>query len=274
MVNARYNYLPTVRSIKGLMTTSILAPLAILSIFPHQEPRFLIPLILPFVYLYGARILPEREDILVKSYKFNRKSQKKKHESYTLFKIWIVINVILTLFYGFIHQGGVFPFVSHLSTEMKVADYGTKYHVITSHIYSIPESLFLQKVSPYGIRMQPKRLFMYEEGSNQLTDVLKKISALLSRCRVSSLECKVYLVIPNSLIDSLEYNIYKDNKSNLVLNNTVSFYPHLSVEALPSLYNINAEENYKTILTRPIFSLIRFVESFGLSCIEFTLKVL
>lgn len=253
------------------MTASIVAPLAILSIFPHQEPRFLIPLILPLVYLYGAKILPESDDILVKSYKLNRTSQKKKRKPYILFKMWIVINVALTLFYGFIHQAGIFPFISHLSKEIKVANYETQYHVITSHIYSVPESLFLQRMSSYGIRMQLKRLFMYEEGSSQLTDVLRKISVLLNRCRVSSSNCKVYLVIPNSLIDSLEYNIYRNN-NNLALDNIVSFYPHLSVEALPSLYNINAEQNYKAILTDPIFSLIRFLKCFGLSRIEFTLN--
>ncbi|GLV37721.1 hypothetical protein CBL_13994 [Carabus blaptoides fortunei] len=53
LVSGQFSKLPRIHSIRGLMITTVISPVAALSYFPHQEPRFLIPLLLPVVFLYG-----------------------------------------------------------------------------------------------------------------------------------------------------------------------------------------------------------------------------
>lgn len=70
--------LPRFDSITGLMFGSIIIPLAVLSLAPHQEPRFIIPLTLPLIFLKGMKMNNKIED---KEYSFknlfgNRLSKK------------------------------------------------------------------------------------------------------------------------------------------------------------------------------------------------------
>ncbi|KAH1175513.1 hypothetical protein KIL84_008387 [Mauremys mutica] len=65
-------------------------PLAFLSLFNHQEPRFLIPLILPLVLL----ITPQNRTLKWKP-------------------IIIIFNVLGALLFGCLHQGGLIPCLSH-----------------------------------------------------------------------------------------------------------------------------------------------------------------
>lgn len=221
------------------MTASLIAPVLILSIFEHQEPRFLIPLIVPLVYLNAHDLFPDPHNIVVATSKQIAKpaNSEKKPENprHLLFKIWLVLNVILSLFYGFIHQGGVFKATSYLSEELNSKPINTNFHVVTSHIYSMPKSLFLQKSSEklyYNNKFKyklNKRLFMYEEGSNNLLTVLKTLEILRSS---SNRTVIVYFVFPNSLKVEIDYNL---NNIGIKLENCVSFFPHVSTEALPTI---------------------------------------
>ncbi|XP_076250424.1 phosphatidylinositol glycan anchor biosynthesis class Z isoform X2 [Rhynchophorus ferrugineus] len=52
IIQGKLNLLPSVKSIKMVMIMSFISPILMLSVFPHQEPRFIIPVILPLVYLH------------------------------------------------------------------------------------------------------------------------------------------------------------------------------------------------------------------------------
>ncbi|KAI5711574.1 hypothetical protein M8J75_001480 [Diaphorina citri] len=52
----QWSSLPRVQSLHFLMLLSLLCPLFILSLVPHQEPRFLLPITLPMVYLFSPHI--------------------------------------------------------------------------------------------------------------------------------------------------------------------------------------------------------------------------
>lgn len=221
------------------MTASLIAPVLILSIFEHQEPRFLIPLIVPLVYLNAHDLFPDPHNTVVTTSKQITKpanSEKKlKQPKHLLFKIWLIANVILSLFYGFMHQGGVYKATSYLSNELNSKPINTNFHVVTSHIYSMPESLFLQKSSEklyhnnkFKYKLN-KRLFMHEEGSNNLLTVLKTLETLRSKSNKTVI---VYFVFPNSLKIEIDYNL---NKIGIKLEKCVSFFPHVSTEALPTI---------------------------------------
>jgi len=73
----------------------ILCGLGLLSSAPHQEPRFLLPLLVPLVILC--------EDTI---------------QTYRILQVgWVGFNVILFLLFGIVHQGGVVP--SLLSTQTR-----------------------------------------------------------------------------------------------------------------------------------------------------------
>ncbi|KAG2784333.1 hypothetical protein PC129_g22223 [Phytophthora cactorum] len=77
-------------------------PLVCLSLAPHQEPRFLLPAIVP-LHLFTA--LHGRIGIV----RFLTKNRLGK-------PLWIVFNLALTLFFGVLHQGGVVPMLLSLSS--------------------------------------------------------------------------------------------------------------------------------------------------------------
>ena len=80
------------------MLVCVLLPLAALSAAPHQEPRFLLPMLLPLAALGGAGALASRRHVAA----------------------WAVFNLALALFWGGAHQAGVLPaaaFTSDLATR-------------------------------------------------------------------------------------------------------------------------------------------------------------
>lgn len=105
------------------MVANVIIPLLLLSIFPHQEPRFLLPLLLPIVFTTSKYF----------SYPSVKGTQH-------LFNIWCFFNIIGLIFFGYLHQAGVTPMISHLFKNIK---HDTNTHIIHSHIYSIPTGLLM-----------------------------------------------------------------------------------------------------------------------------------
>lgn len=80
-----YRLLFSAHRVHAMMFLTILTSTILLSFIPHQEFRFLLPLIVPLVYIFGFIV-----------YTTNK-----------LLALWIIINVVLVYFYGSIHQAGV-----------------------------------------------------------------------------------------------------------------------------------------------------------------------
>lgn len=92
--------------------------LSVLSLAPHQEPRFLLPLMVPLVTLHGNRFV-----------------------SFIRVFYWCMFNAALLYFFGYLHQGGMMGSLQHLSslqdsTQMK--------SIIYYHTY-MPPTLLLRK---------------------------------------------------------------------------------------------------------------------------------
>lgn len=68
-----------------LLVLAFVVPLAMISIIPHQEPRFLLALAIPLFLLTAQQ--PET----------SRKT----------YVLWIIFNLLAGIFFGFFHQGGV-----------------------------------------------------------------------------------------------------------------------------------------------------------------------
>lgn len=238
------------RSIKGLMMLSAVIPVVILSFFPHQEPRFLIPIIFPLAYLHSSTIYEEAETALVKVSKRNKRNLSMANQNQSrknpngLFKFWLVLNAIFVAFYGFVHQAGVLPMVSYLSHELDVQPVTTKFHIFTSHVYLFPESFLLQtdpnkllvsNKTKYNLN---KRCFLHEEGSTDLDLVLRKVKITLDISEVEMeskkyAKFKFYFILPSSLEHHLKFLLDNERYETLTADKIHSVYPHVSVESLP-----------------------------------------
>lgn len=280
----KFHLLPSVRSIKCLMALSFVTPLVSLSLFQHQEPRFLIPLIIPLIYLHGPTLLPEIQDVLVEAPKIQLVQPKNKKHSYALLKVWFVVNTLLMIFYGFIHQGGVYYATEYISQNLRATPLTTEFHIVTSHLYSIPQSFLLQRPSSKLFKkgksqyLISRRVFLYEEGSKELSLILKQLQITVeanhNKFKDKVGRFKVYLLISSSLQDQLNYLIGKQFLNFYLVE---TFYPHLSIEAFPDFtsycLNITAyfyKSNCTVLSFGPYF--LNIFKSIGLNLYEVTLN--
>lgn len=95
----------------------IVSGLFFLSLAPHQEPRFLVPLVLPVVWLSLS---------VISRFKF-------------LQVLWILFNLILATFFGILHQGGITPslcFLQHnQAMEAPICNHVFYFHTYTPSAY-------------------------------------------------------------------------------------------------------------------------------------------
>lgn len=222
------------------MTLSAIIPVALLSLFPHQEPRFLIPILLPLVYLHGMTILPEQDHTLVEAPKNHTpEARTSKQISYVIFKFWLFINTLLIIFYGFLHQGGVFPATAYLHQDLKVTPATVNFHVVLTYMYSMPESFLMQLPSDKVITKATKRykvdrrVHLFEEGSKNMTSISEKLDYILKVVESQHPQKnKVYFLTAGSFAEEFEI-VAKKYEIKFVLQET--FFPHISLEAFPDL---------------------------------------
>lgn len=230
-IRGQYSKLPRIQSITGLMLFSLIIPIAVLSIFPHQEPRFIIPVLVPLIYLYGNHLHPNESNGI--NYRRLKNG---------LRWTWFVVNILLTIFFGFFHQGGIYPFAKSLHYEIK-GNYGTHTHVILTHSYSIPTYLlqlesttkiWKNRNTGHKYRLAPST-FIYKYGSIPMRELFMKIDEELSNAEAllhkHKKNYRLYLASPCSLHQKILSESYKYHHIDLVED--FSYYPHFCTEALP-----------------------------------------
>nr|XP_019564209.2 LOW QUALITY PROTEIN: GPI mannosyltransferase 4 [Aedes albopictus] len=253
LASNEYTSLPRAQSFVGLMLCAIFFPIIMLSFFNHQEPRFLLPITLPLILLHAPKLkvgfcqsYPFRTRSFFKDLLYNHFLCTRASSRYLL-RVWYSTNIALTLFYGFVHQGGVYQLAEHFSRQFEIRSATTHIHLATSHIYSMPQC-FLNLPSSNTLLVNPengqkyrrgKRFFLYEYGSTDLNELYSRLKTILDACEMkqysSNQRYLLYLAIPSSLSEDL--NEVFHNRSAVLLKHTQSkvFYPHLSIEAPPKL---------------------------------------
>jgi len=95
------------RPIRAVSLATVTLQLAVLSVAPHQEARFLLPLLLPMILLFGDRPF----EMLW------RGTQSKRFSCFRPI-VWCAFNLVMAIFYGCVHQAGVVPSLAHLATKV------------------------------------------------------------------------------------------------------------------------------------------------------------
>nr|XP_022906670.1 GPI mannosyltransferase 4 [Onthophagus taurus] len=274
----KYHLLPTIRSIKGLMITSLLVPILLLSYIPHQEPRFLIPLIIPLSYIFSEKIYQEPERSVIKI-EPTTEINKKEFKSDNKLTLWIILNLIFGIFFGFIHQGGIYPASNYLSSEIAKQP-NTKYNIFTSNIYMVPQILYKQpKIEKiYESRrtkfQMSKRVFFYEEGSNDLSSVYEKMVNIVRVSSMDKRKNRFFMLLPASL--NQQFNNVSKKYNFIEIELTKKFYPHLSTEALPNfneLFYLLTMVDFKNLHFDEISnSFLSLLKSFSLNLYEIKMR--
>ena len=114
------------RSFRSFLLASIVVPLAVLSAFPHQEFRFLLPLISPLTLLV-IDVLPSSKLVIA---------------------VQLLFNLVLTMFFSFLHQGGLNAALARLS---QLCNGKESCCVLACNVYSLPKYLLGSTGDPIRI---------------------------------------------------------------------------------------------------------------------------
>lgn len=251
--------MPRVQSVVSLMTAAVVVPVAALSFINHQEARFLIPILLPVVLLHGPKL---QSGLCISNPFEGSKIGRLGTYLYDTFlgprvakkylKLWYVANLLLTIFFGFLHQGGVVQVAQHFNKQvLPILPNDVTVHLVTSHLYNIPMSLLFM---PNAKRMytnpttghkytKERSLFLHEHGGMDMNDLYKRMKLLMdiNEYRLKTAEpgkkirkYRIFLAIPASLSDDLNDAFYHSNTTVMQYRQVKVFYPHLSTEAWPN----------------------------------------
>lgn len=275
--------LPRVQSIEGLMTASLIIPMSLLSLIAHQEPRFIIPVILPLVILYANHIFRISDVKTVKqSHGAHRKQNVSgaKRSTRKLQTAWIISNALLTILYGFVHQAGVFPLTSHLYRELNAKPHLTHLHIYTSHLYFLPTALLQLRNSNRVYLSSSSHKYtlnqdfhLYEKGDADMSYIYNDLASKVKECDDMYKEKKVpfrlYYAFPSSHLHDFQEFFSSNNRYKLKYHQVQSFFPHLSMEKLPRIKIpsgclTNPSYCLMQLLEKDSSPLFNFAELFGL----------
>lgn len=202
-------------------------PSLLLSAFPHQEPRFIIPLLTPMVLLAALMYKPKSG----------------------LFRLvtvaWIIFNAAGVVLFGFFHQGGVVPSLMHLSNEstlsaggallggQKVTPPTAESHIIYFHTYMPSEHLLLKyREMPFDDRRKTKTnvsVHIHDLKGGRDAQLEELVSNLRKKAQQTD-HLDIYVIAPFTWIFS--------NCQKFTMKWVQSFTPHLTLEDPPDLFKL------------------------------------
>ncbi|KAK6194487.1 hypothetical protein SNE40_000113 [Patella caerulea] len=179
------------------LTIVFISPVLLLSIFVHQEPRFLIPIV-----PVGC--------VLVSGILGTKKGRK------LIWGVWIVFNVLMTLFYGYLHQGGIVPSLLEANDEVAISKHPTDHYLVFYKTYMPPRFL-----------VTSNKIKIIDFGSSSLSEFSSTIRDLRARSANSSIQ----IISPATVFDELKPHLSVNFKMDLIC-------PHLSTENPPDFMKI------------------------------------
>ncbi|XP_066461522.1 GPI mannosyltransferase 4 [Eleutherodactylus coqui] len=187
------------------------APLIFLSFFNHQEPRFLIPLIIPLV-------------LLVSNY--NRTVKTK--------CVIFLFNITGALFFGSLHQAGLIPSLFHIQqiVQSKSASGNMSCHhtVLFTHTYMPPLYLLNLKKGQTSVDIIDLAGCTQEVMCQKLTDLQVELSRRNAQALGKTMH-HLIAVFPGTITPGIE-------SCSLAYTAQTMFTPHLSMEDPPKMSHL------------------------------------
>ena len=199
----------------------VVLPVLSLSFFPHQEARFLLP-VLPVAVVCAAR---------------NSLAKWKSFKTVTL-----LFNILAFGLFGWLHQGGMVPALSALQNHMKnistiPANYGAHFHVVAYTAYMPPRHLLFAESSKIQLHVHD----MIGAHNHPPTFQLQ-MEELNSSCQKELLKCHFFILLPTTAVHDLR------SISGWQLTEEAEFCPHISMERLPTSTSLRTTEDLYELL--------------------------
>ena len=194
---------PVLNVFEGLCLLTFIIPLLGFSLIPHQEPRFLIPCVVPLCYLYANRLISRKY----------------------LFIVWIVVNIILMIFYAFIHQSGVIRGVLDLnqiidrSGQKSIDIIFCRHYLPPRHLLNIPKNT--------------PNIRIHDLSVLGLTD----LDAKLNQIKVQNVT-EFYLMIPSCLTEQLNDLFTRHGIQEYKYKLVKQYFPHFTGEDIENSINL------------------------------------
>lgn len=138
-------------------------PILVLSIIPHQEARFLLPVFVPVMIISSSELYC-------------------KDKKWKWILAWLLFNLGSVTWYGFLHQSGVFKSLAYMNNVfLSDTSKQTKHTLIYWHTYMVPQHLL-------GVSINNNRIKVYDLGGTNydvVADIIKEIQAKYEKNEVS-----------------------------------------------------------------------------------------
>lgn len=220
---------------KILFLVFIFVPVLGLSIFPHQEPRFLIPL-LPVVIIAVT---------LECKYRLHK----------LFWTCYVLFNLPLGLVFGVFHQGGVVPCLIHiqqtitskhqLSAEVRNLD------IVFSHTYMPPRHLLCVKNdTDTAIQLHDLKGQAFENVCEKIRNLQIARQAFNDVSNHNKL--KIYLALPGNLVNDFMLICGK----NVSLKIMEKFFPHLSLDDPPNVESFHSLDRFYDMFSLHLYEVM------------------
>jgi len=173
--------------------------LPIMSLIRHQEPRFLLPLFIPFTIIAGKQL----------------------YSSSLLRVLWIIHCISFIMLFGLLHQAGVVPSVIYFSQYNQMHTGNNTVHLVYYHTYMPPRHLLAYPA--YQSNANESWLEVHDTAG---TNILA-LNALLIQLSTKHTNSKIFLVCPATVNVS---HIEEHGQVKLLTQ-----FLHLSLEDPPDL---------------------------------------
>ncbi|XP_045618328.2 GPI mannosyltransferase 4 isoform X1 [Procambarus clarkii] len=245
---------PKVFSMATMLLATFFLPVLILSSVPHQEPRFLLPTLLPLIILHS-------DDVLLSG----KRIKTFRHICFLMWHIW---NILCVIFFGFLHQGGVTKTMMRVHEHILQRPPHTNVHIIFSNMYTPPTFLFMRRVNVIAVTEEGRRyliaksVFTYDAGGSRPVEELHDIAAQIYReaLQNSTRDADVLICLPASLSDEL----YTSTPGNVTLQRLQRVRGHLTLEDPP---NLNVHDVTFTRSCGHVCQFVRRLDQFSIDII-------
>ncbi len=171
-------------------------PLAFLSVNPHQEPRYLMPLVIP-VFINVAHHLRTPMKLFL--------------------PLWVLFNSILLCLFGGLHQGGVVPVMNVLSRMLtaNTTIYAYKTYMLPRYLLANRE--YSNVKMPELVGLSPAQVKSLLDNDKNSSKLIVATGARLKQLNLNQAK-KIGSVFPHLDLDNIETFNLSDPIESLTLN--------------------------------------------------------
>ena len=206
-----------------VLYAAVVFPVVCLSLVPHQEARFLLP-VLPLAVVCVARNG-------VAGWKTFRAA-------------FVLFNVLGFVVFGWLHQGGVVPALSSLQGRMKSlpaeeSGHDVRYHVFAYNTYMPPRHLLF---------VDDRKMDLHVDdmiGAHGHPPTLQyRLDRQQSACVHDSVRCVFFLLLPSTAVQDVEL------LQRWEVREEGEFCPHLTMERLPVVGQVKGVEDIYNVVSQ------------------------